>query len=305
MTELNSVQAGAPGLARTEQDLCAVCASPREPIVATCPHCCVPYSGGIPDYDNVLHARSESAELDALFEATRRQYGHSDAWLTQFQEILDRTFAVMCRDLTEIYRMVVNRGAITRGYDSGIYQYGNPEDHELWEERRDHAERGLFRRYGPSIRYANLSGTGRGVGGKFGDCVIHLRDITYQHRATVFIDNSAAWYEEQVVRHGGFDKVPKGYRAEWSMRARLAYVKFAGDLPADRPPDPDAVEELLLPNWPQPTSQIEVNVLGSITPHSAKKFLFPVGSEGNYLYERAKDILTTLGIETGGCVWTR
>jgi hypothetical protein len=86
----------------------------------------------------------------------------------------------------------------------------------------------LFGRIAEDLTMAALSLDGRGLR-SYGQVFLEFRELVCRHRASLLVDNSFVFHR----RYGGDrQELPKGFRATWSERGRLALIKVAEDLAA-------------------------------------------------------------------------
>lgn len=118
------------------------------------------------------------------------------------------------------------------------------------------------------ILYAALSINGKGLE-SYGECTLILNPAMTGHRATVFPDNSALYFE----RNPG--KPAAGMRARWQDRHKLCIIKNVRDIRAGM--DFDAFCELLLRQSEDRLSDrlVEVHVTGPISMRAFEKIRLP------------------------------
>src|SRR5262249_21699235 len=91
---------------------------------------------------------------------------------------------------------------------------------DRWERLRELADVELFGTPHSQVRFAALSIDG-GWLRHYGPVALELKEPMIAHRATVFEENSAVYFERQ--RKGGHEPpVIAGYRARWADRGKLA-----------------------------------------------------------------------------------
>lgn len=92
-----------------------------------------------------------------------------------------------------------------------------------FEKERLGVEGTLFGSYGKNIRYAALSLDGSGLK-SYGPFTIIFSDTAIKKRATLLEENSFHFVKNQNILAGG--KIPRGYRALWKDRHKLAITKL-------------------------------------------------------------------------------
>lgn len=122
----------------------------------------------------------------------------------------------------------------------------------------------LFPGYKQHIRFAALSLDQVGLR-NYGECSLVLRNNMVAHRASVFEENSVMWMTNHRINLSGVNSLPKGYRAAWNDRAKLAVAKLANKIPPNMPSD--AFPGLLLQQGRTVENDqfIEVHIWGPMT----------------------------------------
>jgi len=175
-----------------------------------------------------------------------------------------RSKAVICRPLSEIERLAKSDNEIYSSYykllDAGLKLPSGSE----WDILRRPAEDALFPGYKERIRVGSLSLTNEGSK-NYGECAFVLRNDMIAHRTSVFEENCVIFMKRHRILVSEIDNLPKGYRAVWSERGKLAAVKAAGNI--DKDTETNKYQEILLYNAPNSKDDrfVEVHVNGSIT----------------------------------------
>jgi hypothetical protein len=251
-----------------------------------------------PEYPNTRDAEQERQDFERRLAETTATIAHDAALIAEFEQIVSRAKPTINRAIDEVYRIVMHdESALLTTFEkqlkAGVRIWNRGSK---WTALRLHAEVDLFPGYGDEIRYALLSPTRRGLP-RYGDCSIVLREDMIEHRTTVFESNTAAWWERMTQQFGR--RLPRGYRAQWRDRARLAYIKLAALLTA--PISDDSVNRLLLAEGPDEADTfVEVNIFGSLTPRSAEAFQIPRAYAGSPLYENVREKLDSMGVTFEG-----
>ena len=99
----------------------------------------------------------------------------------------------------------------------------------------------------------------------WGDCSIVLREKMIAHRTSVFEENSALFVERQNISISRTAKVPKGYRAAWNERGKLAVAKLFARI--DSATTVDKYSRILLESGvtSEKDQFIEVHIFGPMT----------------------------------------
>jgi hypothetical protein len=144
-----------------------------------------------------------------------------------------------------------------------------------------------------SASLAALSLDGRGVA-HYGDCFLVLKDSMIAHRLSVFEENTVVFMEHHAV--GLTEDLPKGYRAPWPQRGRLAVAKLATQFTDQTGPGDYA--GLLLRNAPTADADdfIEVHIYGPLSIHAVESVHFRHGVTGGVRVKALRERLKALGI---------
>jgi len=140
-----------------------------------------------------------------------------------------------------------------------------------WDRLRGLADWELFGSARDDVRFAALSTDG-GWLENYGDVALELAEHMIAHRATVFEENSALFFERQR-RSGVEPPVVAGHRARWSDRGKLALAKHAKDL--DEASTEGGFSQLLLHCGATSEDDVfvEVHIYGSMTRRSLCRVL--------------------------------
>lgn len=170
---------------------------------------------------------SQKEELKALGKRYKekiesaRDKGHQDK-IAEFEEEVKKSLAVIDVDLEYLHSLIV-RGAAYSNYQ--LLTSGEARDFARPEADKERlgVEGTIFGSYGRNIRYAALSVDGSGLK-SYGDFTIILSDKAVRLRATLLEENSYNFVKRHKILAGG--KIPKGYRAVWKDRHKLAVAKL-------------------------------------------------------------------------------
>lgn len=171
---------------------------------------------------------SQQEELKALNKRYKKKIGtardkeHQDQ-VAEFEEELKKSLAVINVDLDYLHSLIV-RGAAYSNYQ--LLTFGEARDFARPEADKERlgVEGTIFGSYGRNIRYAALSLDGSDLK-SYGDFTIILADKAVRLRATLLEENSYNFVKRHKILAG--DKIPKGYRAVWKDRFKLAVAKLA------------------------------------------------------------------------------
>jgi hypothetical protein len=131
-----------------------------------------------------------------------------------------------------------------------------------WDEPRLLTERKLFGDNKKYIHYAALALSNIG-NRSYGNCHILLNEPMIAHRSSVFEQKSVTFMRDKKVTI--WDPVPRGHRAGWANRMKLAVAKLAAKLTPETQ-DQEFTAILLTPGTTTADGDfIEVHVFGSMT----------------------------------------
>jgi hypothetical protein len=152
-----------------------------------------------------------------------------DNVLTDFEAAVTKSQAVIARSLQEADRLALGDHEIYATFyqwrESGIRLPVGGK----WDVLRGVADIALFTGYEEQIRFAALSLDGLGLS-KYGDCFLVLSDKMIAHRASVFEENSVIFMDRHGIRMAEAHNLPKGYRATWEERGKLAATKHVDEI---------------------------------------------------------------------------
>ena len=244
-------------------EICSHCGNEVPPPSQLCPHC---GQGG--RFWNVL-AANESDERAALahrYDKAKRDAHNrkADGVIQGFESAVAGSKVVIARYYSEVLRLASSPrqiyGTFYQLVDAGIRL---PEGNQ-WDILRELADTVLFPGYKKEIRFGALSIDDQGLP-NWGDCSIVLREPMIAERASVFEENSALFVERRNVKISRTVKLPKGFRATWQEREKLAVAKLGDRI--DSATTPDKYSQILLD--PGATSEdddfIEVHIFGPMT----------------------------------------
>lgn len=242
---------------------CAECRNEMSKAASICPHCGRP---GL--YPNVRAAEDaeEVAALaaryrDAVGEASGRGAGNR---LSEFEAAAGESKAVLARSANEVQRLATSDKQNYATYYALLQAGLVSHEDDRWAVLRALADDAMFPGYKESIRFAALTLNSAGLS-NYGDCFIILRTEMIAHRASVFEENSTLFMEHHKILMSEADKLPRGYRATWAERSRLAVAKLSRRI--DAATAPEEYSGLLLRDGATTAEDqfIEVHVWGPMT----------------------------------------
>jgi len=242
-------------------EICIFCGGEIPPSLVECPDCGKPGS-----YPNV-RAAEDPEERDALAERYRLAKENAvsrgcDSAFCNFEASVSGSNAVLARSRLDAERLATSTKELYATYyarvDAGI-RVPDGDEWDIWRRMTDDA---LFPGYKEQISFAALSLDGVGLS-HYGHCHMVLKEKMIANRATVFDENSVIFMRPITVQRAVI--LPKGYRASWSDRGKLATVKMAHELRPDMPPQ--VFQELLIKDGdiPEKDRFVEVHIWGKMS----------------------------------------
>lgn len=235
-----------------------------------CPRCSyskIPESvSNCPSCNNSLtpanvRAAQKQDEVDALearlCNASKNcQTRNCEKNLAEFGLAVEKSKAVLCRPFGEVLKILDDENAMyATYYDHVKANMRIPNDN--WDKLRTQSDAHLFPNYADEIVFAALSLDNKGPL-SYGGVSITLKNETISERASVFEINTTVFIMKHRVAVG--DAVPKGYRAPWSQRAKLAMAKLYASI-TDATVANDHAGILLVQNGSTETDDfVEVNI---------------------------------------------
>lgn len=229
-----------------------------------CPHCELPG----------LFANQSDAEQQDERDALLHRYqavidaAESDgriALVREFEQAVANAKVVISRPAADVFRLVSSLEQTSATYYGLIRGGVRGPSADDWDWKRRRADNALFPGYYEHITFGALSMDGSGLP-HYGECAVTLREDCIGHRASVFEENSVTFMEHHSVPM--MEVLPKGFRATWNDRARLAVAKLGPSLKVGM--SSEAFQSLLLRPAPSPDDDdfIEVHVWGGFTVRS-------------------------------------
>ncbi len=246
-----------------EKPHCAECHNEISRSASICPHCGRP---GL--YPNVRAAEDpeEIAALEdryraAIVEASGRGAGDG---LREFEAVVGESKAVLARSANELQRLATSDKQIYATYYALLHAGVLAYEDDRWSLLRALADTAMFPGYKENIRFAALTLTEEGLA-NYGKCFIILRTEMIAHRASAFEENSTLFMEHHDIRLSRADDLPRGYRATWPERSKLAVAKLSRRVDAGT--GADEYSSLLLRSGATTGDDefIEVHVWGPMT----------------------------------------
>lgn len=228
-----------------------------------CPHC-----GRPARFLNVLDA-CEADETEALTrrydEACREAKSRDCAGVVAcFESAMESSVAVLARSLTEVHRILTS----DREFYATFYKLEcagiRASQYDKWDPRRRVADAAFFPSFHEEIVFACLSLNGCGVN-SYGAANIVLAEDMIAHRATVLECNLPVLLRRHNVMTYAVENLPRGCRAVWKERSKLAVVKHGHELRKDQ--SVNEFPDVIVKNGPtsEDDEYLEVHVYGSLS----------------------------------------
>jgi len=229
-------------------------------------------------YANVDSAK-EQEERDQLERRYQNAANNADIRgarqsLEGFETAVEKSKAVIARPLWELLRLASSESQIYATYYQLLEGGVRSPAGDKWDVFRPALDAVVFPSYCKHIRYAALSLDGRGST-HYGDCFLIPRDDMIAHRASVLEENALIW-ASRYTDLGSLDKspeLPKGYRATWNGRARLAVAKLGSEILAGTLPNEHARILLKQGTKSEDDEFIEVHIFGPLTIRTLEEVL--------------------------------
>jgi hypothetical protein len=253
-------------------------------------------------FPNVLAAETERDVLNARYaeaSADAADRGTEAVFMEFAKTVGTRSRAVMARPHAILLKLATSDHELYGTYHQEVATGTRPPDDPRWHVLRVLSEEALFPTYKERIHFAALSLSDTGLTG-YGDCSAVLREDLTAHRASVFEGNNVLWTLERDFRVSQLLDLPKGYRAVWDDRGKLAATKTAPELG----PNAESTEYqgLLLREGATPAEDVfvEVHVYGPLTVRALEQVTFTGTSKrrgARAIVRALKDKLTRFGVE--------
>lgn len=225
-------------------------------------------------YPNVRKAE-EAAEISALEQrynsalATATARGRNAVFVA-YENALQGSVAVVCRSLDRVKALLSSDSVVYSTFYTEISSGGRRAEDTPIETQRAATDARVFPFYQREIRFAALSLDGRGVP-SYGHCSLVLKSVAIAARTSLFWENTVDFCNRVCPEQ---DKpIPRGYRAPWPMRAKLASAKAEPLL--DRQATIEEFSRTLL----EGDRFVEVNIYGPVNRHSFDRLLMRTPSK--------------------------
>lgn len=248
----------------------------------------------------VAESQEEVKALNRRVEIAEKEAGVRGALgkLNEFAELVaNSSRACINAPVSKIQSMFSSSKELYNTFYSQVESGGRIAEDNAYDPKRLIADTLLFPNYHKQIVFSALSLNGIGPSG-YGPHTIVLKESAIAHRATAFETNSFNFCDT----HGlGMSKpIPKGYRAKWEERAKIAKAKLAPFIAEDTLPED--FPKILLKNSFAGTADdefIEVHIYGSFNSGAIEKVTLGKASTkaDKALLSSIKKKLTKAGVE--------
>jgi hypothetical protein len=222
-----------------------------------CPSC-----GTHHGFPNVKMADEEHVELEARLDRARQaaRVRGCEEQLARFETSCSAAHAVANVDVDFLHDLLTDDKLLYSGYGrqvaAGIRVPSAVND----DKHRTAVDGILFGSCGKDIAYAALTMNGCGLP-SYGAVSLRLKDTSIANRASLLEENSYKFVVHHRIVPG--DTVPRGYRASWAHRGKLAAAKMANRIQATTTPEEHA-ELLIAPGATRAHDEfVEVHVFGT------------------------------------------
>ncbi len=180
--------------------------------------------------------------------------------VNNFEGKATKSKAVIARNLPQMIGLIDSDNALLTTFGQQIGQGARLAEHNQWDKGRASTEALIHPLYHEDIHYAALSLTDKGLP-YYGNCHIVLKSELIEKRASVFEENPFIFMAKHQVIAG--TSIPKGYRAVWSKRGKLAVAKLYSKI--DKSTKEKDFQSILISFDSDGTADcIEVHIFGSI-----------------------------------------
>lgn len=192
--------------------------------------------------------------------------------LRDFEKAVGTSHAVINRPLLEVERLATSDKELYATYYQLIEGGLKIPTGAKWDILRGVSDNALFPTYKEHVRFGALSLSGLGLS-SYGECSLVVNGDMISHRASVFEENSVMFMATHGVKIAEADSLPKGYRATWNDRSKLAAIKVADEINENT--QPDEYPDLLLREGATSADDkfVEVHIFGPMTVRTLRRVI--------------------------------
>lgn len=209
-----------------------------------------------------IETQEEIEALQARYEKTfvDAQSNGSYGVLNKFNDAMKKTCAVMAVDFDYLKHLLTKDNALYSTYSLQVGGQTRKPASAKDDRHRRVVDAIIFGAYGKEIRYAALSLNDTGVR-SYGAYTMKLKEVAIAERTTLLEDNSYLFVKKHDMRPE--DSIPKGYRALWRDRHKLAVAKLCQRI-APQTSENEFAKILLFSEGNRSTDEfVEVYIYGS------------------------------------------
>lgn len=201
---------------------CSECSEPLPYYGTECPVC-----SSFIGFPNVRKAESEEGELNSRYESATSslEVKGATAVSQEFQDAVNSSNVVMARSLTQMIPVIANENQLVATFHGQVAANARLAEQNEFDQTREAFESKIYPYDYKDIHYAALSLNNIGIS-YFGNCHIKFKNDLIKRRSTVFEENVYDFLKKYQVQTTGNSKVPKGFRAAWDQRGKLAVCKL-------------------------------------------------------------------------------
>jgi hypothetical protein len=184
----------------------------------------------------------------------------------KIQSAAAMTQAVICMPLARLVPVLTDEASLISTYSLQVASGLRSPQSGGADSVRNSVEEAFFPNYAQHIRFAALSFDGWGQTA-YGGCSVELKEVAVRARSTVFDSPLFNFVTKKGVVLT--NEIPKGFRATWDDRAKLAAAKIdaASDVSTEQ-----ACARLFIPLIENTTSDcMEVHIYGSLNRYSISR----------------------------------
>lgn len=272
---------------------CEHCKNALPPSVDRCPHCAWPGN-----YPNVRAAQKpeEIKALERRYQDARDKAKATglEADALNFEKLASKSKTVISMSLLDFTPIALRDDEIFPTFHQKVGAGIKFPSGDRFSKLRSAYEASLFLGYQGQISFGALSLDGMGLK-NYGGCYLTAKDDMIAHRTSIFEENNMLFIIRRHILAENIDELPKGFRAIWQDRGKLAVAKLA-----DRLGTCKNLNELLLKNGKTTADDefVEAHIYGSMTAKTfqAVKIVKRESKGMNAIIKRLREKFTKLGV---------
>jgi hypothetical protein len=201
----------------------------------------------------------------------------ADATVQAFEAYVEQAKPVLVCPFAEIKRLARADSELANTFyskgETNLLKGSHVLQGDKWDTIRAAAETAMFGDENKKeIHFAALSPDDEGLS-NYGECSVTLRIPLVAHRTSAFEENMLVFFKTKCDNYWRTERLPTGYRSDWSNRAKLAVAKLAHRIEATTQ-DGDFGGFLLTRGAGSADDQfIELHVFGMMTIRTCEKIV--------------------------------